>query len=103
MIRQCISTRFDINNSNDLLTPLSESQQNIQMVAQLSRPGILKCAQNFQIEVVNTYNIHAKVRSDLMFLPISLRDDQTKIGTGLTSIEFAVEASILRAETEEGP
>ena len=43
MIRQCISTRFDINKSTDLATSISESQQNIQMFARLSRPGILNC------------------------------------------------------------
>ena len=38
-----------------------------------------------------------------MFLPISLRDDQTTIGIGLTSNEFTIQAGILHAESREGP
>ena len=57
----------------------------------------------FQKGVVNLYNPNAGKKSDMMFLPISLRDDQTTMGTGLTCIEFAIECGLIIAETKKGP
>jgi len=104
-IYQTISTRFDVHAVDGIgrATLHTDRHTVMHMFARLSRMGILKDVNKFQSSVINSYNHNAAVKSNMIFLPISLRDDQNTLGTGLTSIEFAIESGILIAQSAEGP
>jgi hypothetical protein len=64
----------------------------------MSRVNLLEKSSSFQKRVVQTWNPNVQNISDLIILPLSLRDESTKIGTGMVVIELAVEVGLLKGD-----
>jgi len=64
----------------------------------MSRVNLLEKSSSFQKRVVPTWNPNVQNISDLIILPLSLRDESTKIGTGMVVVELAVEVGLLKGE-----